>query len=114
MDDDLLDAVAWAIDKKIADPRKIAIMGGSYGGYATLSASPAIPKLTPAASISSDLRTSKTLIRTIPPYWEAIRSQISKGDRRSRHGRGVELSLKRSAISSRPDRQASAHRPRGA
>ena len=35
MDDDLLDAVAWAIDKKIADLRKIAIMGGSYGGYAT-------------------------------------------------------------------------------
>ena len=30
MDDDLLDAVAWAIDQKIADPRKIAIMGGSY------------------------------------------------------------------------------------
>ncbi len=36
MDDDLLDAVAWAIREKIADPSRIGIMGGSYGGYATL------------------------------------------------------------------------------
>jgi len=36
MDDDLLDAVAWAIRKRIADPARIAIFGGSYGGYATL------------------------------------------------------------------------------
>ena len=34
--DDLIDAVNWAIEEKIADPKKIAIMGGSYGGYATL------------------------------------------------------------------------------
>ena len=36
MHDDLLDAVDWAIQEKIADPDKVAIMGGSYGGYATL------------------------------------------------------------------------------
>jgi dipeptidyl aminopeptidase/acylaminoacyl peptidase len=36
MQDDLLDAVAWAIERKIADPTRIAIFGGSYGGYATL------------------------------------------------------------------------------
>ena len=36
MHDDLLDAVKWAVDKKIAEPDKVAIMGGSYGGYATL------------------------------------------------------------------------------
>ncbi|CAF1469092.1 unnamed protein product, partial [Rotaria sordida] len=36
MQDDLIDAVNWAITNKIADPKKIAIMGGSYGGYATL------------------------------------------------------------------------------
>jgi len=36
LDDDLSDAVAWAIRNKVADPAKIAIMGGSYGGYAVL------------------------------------------------------------------------------
>ncbi len=36
MHDDLIDAVEWAKDEKIADPDKVAIMGGSYGGYATL------------------------------------------------------------------------------
>src|SRR5262249_5050105 len=36
MHDDLIDAVDWAIAEKIADPERIAIMGGSYGGYATL------------------------------------------------------------------------------
>ena len=36
MHDDLIDAVKWAVKKKIADPNRIAIMGGSYGGYATL------------------------------------------------------------------------------
>ena len=36
MQEDLLDAVEWAVSKKIADPARIAIMGGSYGGYAAL------------------------------------------------------------------------------
>ena len=36
MHDDLIDAVDWAVDEKIADPKRVAIMGGSYGGYATL------------------------------------------------------------------------------
>ncbi len=36
MHEDLLDAVKWAVKKKIADPDRVAIMGGSYGGYATL------------------------------------------------------------------------------
>ena len=36
MHDDLLDAVNWAVDNKIAEKDKVAIMGGSYGGYATL------------------------------------------------------------------------------
>src|SRR5205085_5752880 len=36
MHDDLIDAVNWAVENKIADPHKVAIMGGSYGGYATL------------------------------------------------------------------------------
>ena len=37
MQQDLYDAVQWAIDQKIADPKRIAAMGGSMGGFATLS-----------------------------------------------------------------------------
>jgi dipeptidyl aminopeptidase/acylaminoacyl peptidase len=91
MDDDLLDAVAWAIDQKIADPRKIAIMGGSYGGYATLVGLTRNPE-TYACGIGivgpSNL---ETLIRTIPPYWEAIRSLFLKaiGDPDTEDGLGL-------------------------
>ncbi|MBO0160490.1 alpha/beta hydrolase family protein, partial [Vibrio parahaemolyticus] len=38
MDDDLSDAAAWAVAEGAADPARVAIMGGSYGGYATLMA----------------------------------------------------------------------------
>jgi dipeptidyl aminopeptidase/acylaminoacyl peptidase len=73
MDDDLLDAVAWAIGNKIADPARIAIMGGSYGGYATLASLTRNPD-TYACGVDivgpSDLG---HLLRTIPPYWAASR-----------------------------------------
>ena len=78
MDDDLLDAVAWAIDKKIADPRKIAIMGGSYGGYATLVGLTRNPETYACGIDIVGPSNLETLIRTIPPYWEAIRSQVLK------------------------------------
>ncbi|MFY9589967.1 alpha/beta fold hydrolase [Rickettsia endosymbiont of Halotydeus destructor] len=45
MQDDLIDAVNWAIKNKIADPRKIAIMGSSYGGYAALAGLTFTPNL---------------------------------------------------------------------
>ena len=35
MHDDLMDAVQWAVREGIADPERVAIMGGSYGGYET-------------------------------------------------------------------------------
>jgi dipeptidyl aminopeptidase/acylaminoacyl peptidase len=78
MDDDLLDAVAWAIDQKIADPRKIAIMGGSYGGYATLVGLTRNPETYACGIDIVGPSNLETLIRTIPPYWEAIRSLFLK------------------------------------
>lgn len=45
MHDDLLDAVAWAVTNKIADPEKIAIVGGSYGGYAALVGATLTPEI---------------------------------------------------------------------
>ena len=76
MDDDLLDAVAWAIDNKIADPAHIAIMGGSYGGYATLASMTRNPDIY-ACGVDlfgpSDL---DQLLRTVPPYWAANRAKL--------------------------------------
>lgn len=90
MHDDLLDAVKWAIDNKIADPAKVAIMGGSYGGYATLVGMTYTPE-TFACGVSivgpSNLN---TLLSTIPPYWEPAINQMVKqigGDHRTEEGR---------------------------
>lgn len=69
MQDDLLDAVQWATARGIADPARIAIMGWSYGGYASLVGLAATPK-TFACGISiagpTDLA---SLIESFPPYW---------------------------------------------
>lgn len=78
MHTDLLDAVDWAIDQGIADPDRIAIMGGSYGGYATLAGMTFTPT-TFACGVSivgpSNLI---TLLESIPPYWAAFRDQLRK------------------------------------
>lgn len=70
MQNDLLDGVQWAIDKGIADPSKIAIAGGSYGGYATLVGLSFTPE-TFACGIDifgpSDLA---KMIADFPPYWK--------------------------------------------
>jgi dipeptidyl aminopeptidase/acylaminoacyl peptidase len=74
MHDDLIDAVNWAVKEGIADPKKVAIMGGSYGGYAALAGVTFTPE-TFACSVDivgpSNL---KTLIASIPPYWKPLRA----------------------------------------
>ena len=78
MDDDLSDAVAWAVAEGVADPARVAIMGGSYGGYATLMALTRNPE---AYACGIDLvgpANLETLVRTIPPYWEAMRAQLHR------------------------------------
>ena len=68
---DLLDATDWAIREDVADPDHIAIMGGSYGGYATLFALTQSPK-TFACGVDlfgpSDL---VSLLEKFPPYWQS-------------------------------------------
>jgi dipeptidyl aminopeptidase/acylaminoacyl peptidase len=78
MHDDLIDAVQWAIQHGVTTADKVAIMGGSYGGYATL-AGVAFTPTTFACGVDivgpSNLF---TLLQTIPPYWEAGKQQFYK------------------------------------
>jgi dipeptidyl aminopeptidase/acylaminoacyl peptidase len=71
MHNDLVDAVAWAIDCGLADPQKIAILGGSYGGYAALAGAAFTPDLFCCAIDIVGPSNIITLINSFPSYWEA-------------------------------------------
>ena len=89
MHDDLIDAVNWSVQQKIADPKKIAIMGGSYGGYATLAGLTFTPKTFACAVDIVGPSNLITLLETIPPYWKPEIEQFTKrvGDFRTEPGR---------------------------
>ena len=70
MHDDLVDAVQWAIEQKIADPQRVAILGGSYGGYATLAGLTFTPDTFACGVDIVGPSNLVTLLNTIPPYWE--------------------------------------------
>jgi dipeptidyl aminopeptidase/acylaminoacyl peptidase len=75
---DLLDAKDWAVQRGIADPDKVCIMGGSYGGYATLAALAFSPE---AFSCGVDIvgpSNLNTLLATIPPYWSTMVAALHK------------------------------------
>ncbi|MCA9208202.1 MAG: S9 family peptidase, partial [Planctomycetales bacterium] len=72
MHDDLVDAVQWAINEKIAQPDKIAIMGGSYGGYATLVGLTFTPELFACGVDIVGPSNLVTLLDNPPPYWMPI------------------------------------------
>ena len=73
MQDDLTDAAKWAIAKGYADPKKVAIMGGSYGGYATLAGLTFTPDLYACGVDIVGPSNLKTLLQSIPPYWATMR-----------------------------------------
>ena len=76
MQDDLTDAVQWAIDKGYADPKRIAIYGGSYGGYAALAGAAFTPDLYRCAVSIVGPSSILTWMAAIPPYWEPMRKMI--------------------------------------
>ncbi|NWK94586.1 S9 family peptidase [Sphingobium lactosutens] len=76
MDDDLVDAVRWAIDRGVADPARICIMGASYGGYATLWGLTAHPDLYACGVDIVGPSNLATLAVSIPPYWESAKKQL--------------------------------------
>ncbi|HET6373173.1 MAG TPA: alpha/beta fold hydrolase, partial [Candidatus Polarisedimenticolia bacterium] len=69
MQHDLSDAVAWAIREGIADPKRVGIMGGSYGGYATLAGLAFTPELYACGVDIVGPSNVKTLFESFPPYW---------------------------------------------
>ncbi|QEL11992.1 S9 family peptidase [Kushneria phosphatilytica] len=76
MHNDLLDAVAWAVEAGIADAERVAIMGGSYGGYAALVGLTFTPEQFACGVDIVGPSNLETLLSTIPPYWEAGKRQM--------------------------------------
>jgi dipeptidyl aminopeptidase/acylaminoacyl peptidase len=73
MQDDLTWGVKYLIAQGIADPKRVGIMGGSYGGYATLAGLAFTPDLYAAGVSYVGPSNLLTLLKSIPPYWEAGR-----------------------------------------
>lgn len=76
MQDDLTDGVRWAIEAGLADPGRIAIYGGSYGGYATLSGITKTPELYKCAVDYVGVSNLFTWIEAFPPYWRPFLEMI--------------------------------------
>jgi dipeptidyl aminopeptidase/acylaminoacyl peptidase len=76
MQDDITDGVQWLIKEGIADPKRVAIYGASYGGYATLSGITKTPDLYAAAIDYVGVSNMFTFMGTIPPYWEPLRKMF--------------------------------------
>jgi dipeptidyl aminopeptidase/acylaminoacyl peptidase len=69
MHDDLIDAVDWVVAQGYTDPAKIAIYGGSYGGFAALTGATATPDLFCCAVDIVGPSNLKTFIESVPAYW---------------------------------------------
>ena len=78
MHDDLIDAVEWAVKSGVTTSDKVAIMGGSYGGYATLAGLTFTPTTFACGVDIVGPSNLFTLLQTIPPYWEAGKQQFYK------------------------------------
>ena len=78
MQDDITWGVKYLIDQGIADPKRVGIMGGSYGGYAALAGVTFTPDLYAAAVAIVAPSNLNTLLGSIPPYWEQIRTMFHK------------------------------------
>jgi dipeptidyl aminopeptidase/acylaminoacyl peptidase len=89
MHEDLIDAIEWAVREKIADPRKIAIYGASYGGYAALVGLTFTPERFACGIDIVGPSNLITLLETIPPYWKSFFEDMARrvGDPRTPQGR---------------------------
>ena len=72
MQNDITDGVKWLIEQGIANPNRIAIYGGSYGGYATLAGLTFTPDLYACGIDYVGVSNLFTFMQTIPPYWRPM------------------------------------------
>ncbi len=89
MHDDLLDVVDWAVGEGIADWDRVAIMGGSYGGYATLVGLTFTPEVFACGVDIVGPSNLNTLLETVPPYWTPMLNMFRArvGDNSTEEGR---------------------------
>ena len=91
MQDDVTWGAKYLVAEGIADPKRIGILGGSYGGYATLAGVTFTPDLYAAAVDIVGPSSLITLLETIPPYWEPIRKLFYErmGDPNTAEGKAL-------------------------
>ncbi|MDQ3206101.1 MAG: S9 family peptidase [Pseudomonadota bacterium] len=89
MHDDLLDAVQWAVGQGVTTQDQVAIMGGSYGGYATLAGLTFTPETFKCGVDIVGPSNLNTLLSTVPPYWASFYEQLTRrmGDPRTEDGK---------------------------
>jgi dipeptidyl aminopeptidase/acylaminoacyl peptidase len=91
MHDDLIDAVDWAVKRGVTTRDKVAIMGGSYGGYATLAGLTFTPDAFACGVDIVGPSNLNTLLESVPAYWISGREQMYRrmGDPRTAEGQAV-------------------------
>lgn len=77
MHDDLIDAVQWAVEQGVTTPQQVAIMGGSYGGYATLVGLTFTPDTFACGVDIVGPSNLNTLLSTVPAYWASFYQQLT-------------------------------------
>ncbi|HEY3227781.1 MAG TPA: S9 family peptidase [Roseiflexaceae bacterium] len=89
--EDQVDAVQWAIAQEIADPQKVAVMGGSFGGYSTLAGLTLYPEMYACGVDLVGPSNLITLLESMPPYWKPILELFTTrvGDHRTEEGRAL-------------------------
>ncbi len=100
MHDDLIDAVDWAIEQGIAQADKVAIMGGSYGGYAALAGLTFTPEKFACGVDVVGPSNLETLLATIPPYWEPMIAQFHERMGNPNTPEGLAMLKERSPLNS--------------
>ena len=98
MQDDLLDSVDWAVSQGITSPDKVAIMGASYGGYATLAALTMTPDRFACGVDTVGPSNLETLLGSMPAYWESLRKQLYRRMGDPNTAEGLALLKERSPV----------------
>jgi dipeptidyl aminopeptidase/acylaminoacyl peptidase len=78
MHHDVIDAIDWAVGRGVADPERVAIYGGSYGGYAALVGATFTPERFACAVDIVGPSNLITFIETIPPYWSSYLEMLHR------------------------------------